>query len=268
MGGKGAENWYVRYGRAISLGLYGWLIIGIIVSAIAFVYYWPPGPGLGFPWSPYRVLMADVGAVMVLLPLILVLCKKYTDNQKWLAEDSGAEYEPGKRYPVWTTRRLVGLAIGAAFFGATGFVTIPYVDLPMIAASFCAILLGPLGAFLSLTVGWILIRFPFAMGIWDPTWWPLGAFLDGGIWAINGYFYHRFIRGREVTRKAPMYALYTVVAVAVHIAVFVGWMVSCLSPAPAVYVDYVNWMMGYPMRVVWTVISLIAADVSWSYLYR
>lgn len=264
---KESESWYVKHGKAISLGLYIWLAVGVVVSILAFIYYWPPGPTLGYPWSPHRILLADLGAVMVMLPIILILCKKYADNQKWLAEDMGLEYEPGKRYPLWTTRRLVGIAIGAALFGASGFLTLGYVDVPMLAASFCAILLGPIGAFLSLTIGWILIRYPLAMGIWDPTWWPLGAFLDGGIWTIAGYFYHRFIRGRKLKRKAPMYILYTVVVVAVHMAVFVGWMVTCLSPAPAVYVDYMNWLASYPLRVLWVFVSLVAADASWRYLY-
>jgi hypothetical protein len=261
-------GWFLRYSKVISMALYAWIILGTIATVALFIIFWPPGPALGWPWSPYRILMADSFAVFVLLPMGLLVCKWYAENQKWLAEDNGDEYEEGKNYPVWTTRRIVGIAIGAAFFGATSFVQIPGVDLAIIAASFIAILLGPISALLSLTLGWILIRFPLVMGVWDPTWWPIGALLDGGIWAINAYIYHRFIRGKELKNKVPYYAVYIAIAIILHALVFIGWLLTALNPAPAVYLEYVNWLLNIPMQIVWVTVALVASDAAWRYIYR
>jgi len=153
----------------------------------------------GVAYSPERMMMLCAYSLLATMPLWLWSTYRYMSNQKWLAEDIGVPYEPGKKYPVWTTKRIVAIALGIALFGISGVVPATTFDLPQFVATFLTVLYGPIEGGIGVGLGFLLIRGPLFSGILNPFQLIAYCFGDGMIYFVAGQFYREYIHYKPLS---------------------------------------------------------------------
>jgi hypothetical protein len=105
----------------------------------------------------------------------------------------GLPYEPGRKYPLFTTKRIIVAALGVALFGISGIVPATTFDLPQFVASFLTILYGPIEGGIGVGLGFLLIRGPIFTGYTNPFQLIAYCLGDGMIYFAAGQFYRQFI---------------------------------------------------------------------------
>ncbi len=188
----------VRRNRMLLLGLF---FVGLIVG-FGYLYMaapWSEGPGVS--GTPQRWLIAMIYATLTGAPAWAYGIYYYSTEQKWLAEDLGLPYEEGKKYPCWTAKRIVSVALGIALFGMSGIVPATTFDLPQFAATFLTILYGPIEGAIGVGVGFALIRGPLFSGWLSPINLLAVMWADGAIYALGGVFYRKYIHPWPTNRR-------------------------------------------------------------------
>ncbi len=194
----------------------GWFIAGLVAMGGLYLYFWPPGPAMGVAYSPQRWMLSSLWAFLIMLPLWAWGYHYYIGHQQWLAEDMGLPYEEGKRYPIWTTRRVAACALGIALFGASGAVPASAFDLPQFVASFLTVLYGPIEGMIGVGLGFALIRGPIFVGRLDPFYLSAVCLGDGMIYAVMGNVYRKYIHYRPTTYRYLGVVLYYISQLPLH----------------------------------------------------
>ena len=194
--------------RTIDYILIAWGVLGA-----GWFYWWtmglePWGPALGVAGSALRNINNTIATSVWAIPWILFLCKSQYENQRWRAEDLGVVYELGKKYPFWTTRRIVAIGLASAFHIGCAIVPSSFLDLCGVAATFIAVLFGPFDTFIMINVAF-WIRLPLFHGLSDPIaiyqimlyhvyysqcsyiWhrWDKQRFVKGGVMVASGILF-------------------------------------------------------------------------------
>jgi len=173
--------------------LEAWVIAGMIGYILTWLALNPTSPAWGVSWSPERAMLMALLAVIGCLPIWVWSTYRYGMMQKWLAEDRGVPYEPGKRYPLWTPKRIVIIALGIALFGISGVVPATTFDLAQFVATFLTVLYGPIEGGIGVGLGFLIIRGPLFTGILNPFLLIAYCLGDGMIYFAAGQFYRQFI---------------------------------------------------------------------------
>lgn len=168
-------------------------IVGMIACFILFIVLNPTSPKWGTSFSPERTMLMTLYAVVGCLPMWFWSTYRYGMMQKWLAEDAGLPYEPGKRYKLWITKRIVTIALGIALFGISGIVPSTTFDLPQFVATFLTVLYGPIEGGIGVGLGFLLIRGPLFTGLLNPFILIAYCIGDGMIYFVAGQFYRQFV---------------------------------------------------------------------------
>ncbi len=200
-----------------------------ILGMLAGIAFWfgmdVLSPKWGVASSPERLMLACAYAILATGPLWVWSTYRYTINQKWLAEDLSLPYEKGKKYPVWTTKRIVVIALGIALFGISGVVPATTFDLPQFVATFLTVLYGPIEGGIGVGLGFLLIRGPLFSGILNPFQLIAYCLGDGMIYFVAGQFYKEFIHYKPLSWRLTIGLVIYVICVNFF---HVGWVLPGL----------------------------------------
>lgn len=212
----------------------------------------------GVAYSPERMMLLCAFALLATMPLWLWSTYRYMNNQKWLAEDIGVPYEPGKKYPVWTTKRIVAIALGIALFGISGVVPATTFDLAQFVATFLTVLYGPIEGGIGVGLGFLLIRGPLFSGILNPFQLIAYCFGDGMIYFVAGQFYREFIAYKPLSWRLTVgLAIYVLCVNSFHAGFYIPglfWGVAgdYIRFGPrAVSLARRMWRMAYWIPIAW-----------------
>ena len=186
--------------RTLDLILLAWTGIGAVIFAALFIMWWPPGPTLGVAWSPERMFLQGIGAITIWIPLWLLGCNQYFKHKEWMAADEGEDYDPKKKYKIWTTRRVVSSAIMIAMTGACGVLPASVFDIAQFTLVFGATFFDPMVGALGMMFGNMLMRAPLG-GSFNPFMIAGWMFTDAFSCAWVGYLYSRWVRFETDKRK-------------------------------------------------------------------
>ena len=231
------DSFYWKNHRAISAGLNAWLAIGYVYFVGVLMYTQPWGPNLGVASSPQRLMWQASVSIVMVLPHALWLMKYWIDHQEWVAEANGEEYEQGKIYDVFTTKRIIISAIGMALFGASGAFWTPMLDVPGLIWQFLAICYDPIVCWFGVTFGFALIRGPLFQGMWNPFQIIRVGICDAPMLMFVANIWWRYWRPNYLTGKMSLFRAsieYTILGLAIHYPTG-GWTFfssRILSPDP------------------------------------
>ncbi len=218
--------------------LRAWVALGILGGTVFWVVTYPPSVKWGVPDSPERVLLGFAFAIIATVPIWVWSTYRYGMEQKWLAEDMGIPYEAGKRYPLWTRRRIVVCALGIAMFGISGIVPATTFDLPQFVATFLTVLYGPIEGGVGVGLGYLFIRGPIFEGTLNPLLLLTNCFIDGAIYFAAGHFYRQFIYPKVTSWRLTIGLIaYVFFVDRLHVGWFIpgltwGTVWSCLWAGP------------------------------------
>lgn len=262
--------WYIKYGRAITILLLAWLAAGTVAYYYLLLTFKPWTGALGVAGSAQRVFFMGFGCYLYWLPIPLLCMHLYVQHQEWLAEDMGQRYEEGKYYPVFTTKRLITMALAMALFGASGAIRV--IDIPGIVMSFVNVLYGPIEAFLALGFGYFFIRGPIFLGQFDFFQLSRNLIYDGGHACLSAFMFRKWLRTRLQTQKLSIpvvYVIYGLLREYYHMLAYdittrvwinpaplylVGWIQSLILPVPPLMVPgrmnvFLNHTVGFFMAM-------------------
>ena len=238
--------------------LSGLSVVGMLAGLAFWIAVKPPLEKWGVAFSPERIMIMCAYGILATGPLWLWSTYRYMTNQKWLAEDIGVPYEPGKKYPVWTTKRIVAIALGIALFGISGVVPATTFDLPQFVATFMTVLYGPIEGGIGVGLGFLLIRGPLFSGILNPFQLIAYCLGDGMIYFVAGQFYREYLAYRPLSWRLSIgLVVYTLCVNFFHIGFYipglwwgVGYSFTASGPLPAMLADRV-FRDAYWVPVAW-----------------
>jgi len=225
-----------------------YLAVSMILAWVIFFVINPlssASTGLGVPSGPVRYLWAVLLGILYDGPQVIFFSYYYIHQQRWLAQDIGVPYEEGKKYPWMTPKRLVGMAMGIAFFGISGIVPAGTFDFAQFAAVFLTIVYGPLEGGTGVALGW-LIRGPVFTGVLSPVVLLNDFIWDGSTYFTMGVVYRKFILPQGANwRSTAGLATYAATQMPLHITV--GWFIPS-NP-------YIMTTTGPAFAATWTTIN-------------
>jgi hypothetical protein len=240
--------------RIISLGLLGWLVAGVIVYLVVTLIVDPFGPTMGVAFSPERIGYMYLQTFAVWVPLSAFLMYRFSRHPEWIAPVG--KYVPGRSYKVWSSWTLAAIAITAALYAGTGFISgVTNVDLPALVTAFMAAYFGPIVALPGIVVG-AFIRFALGGMPWlAPPTVVAFAFTDATKWVVAGSLIFWIVRARGK-------GLFTAGAWALVVpASIVAWlfitMANIFTQGPWEYFEGFFFFFFVPVVLVTSIISII-----------
>jgi hypothetical protein len=222
-----------RRQRMIMNALRIYVPISMLAAMIYYLVLWPPSPAWGIPDSPQRQVLRLGYALLASLPFWIWGTYRFSISYKWIAQDLGVPYEPGKKYPLFHTKMIVAVALGIALFSISGAVPFTTFDLAQFVATFVTLLYGPVAGGLAVGLGDLLIRGPIFMGWLDPAVLLYCSLVDGSIYFVAGHFYRQYIYGKPIQWRLTIGLLaYFLVVNAFHWGWFIpgfGWGIAWQS---------------------------------------
>lgn len=237
-------------------------ISSFILGVITWIAFRPWTEDLGPSFSPARIaLVYAICALTLLIPGIMCMLL-FIRNEKWLAPPG--RYVPGVRYAPFSTYTLTAAAIVAAIYAVGGFPTGVNIDLPALITAFSATYFGSVVCFLAFIIGFF-VRWAIGGATWLAIAMlvPVVAFIDGGVWAINGFIYWYFTRKEGIRYSFLRVVIAIILMVLVHIF---GWLfvyAATLNPGPAA-IAYVAFAFStwYTTAIVFVIVgSLIGESI-------
>jgi len=180
------------------------VLLGMVGGLTMWIILFPPSERWGVSFSQKRIMLMFTYTVMVALPLWLWSIYRYATKQRWLAEDLGVTYEPGKRYPFLTHRRILHISVGVLLYGLSGIFSSSPIDLPQFVATYMMIIYGPVEGGLSAGLGFLLIRGPFLDKILNPYYLITYGLGGGLVYLIAGQFYREYLRHLSIRWRGTL----------------------------------------------------------------
>jgi hypothetical protein len=250
------------------------VIVGMLSGLSLWVLSDPTSERWGITFSSGRIMLLSAYTLLVAFPFWIWGIYRFSVNQRWLAEDLGVPYTFGKRYPLWTRKRIFNISLGIMAVGLSGLVPTTLVDLPRFTATCLTILHGPIEGGLCAGLSFLLIRGPFFNGITNPSHLVAYCLGEGMVYLVAGQFYREYINGMSIRRKLTIGLLLYVV----YVNFFdIGFIVPGLfwgvadnyigfGPLPVSLARRV-WQITYWLPTVW-VFSVVGAYLTATVLQR
>lgn len=170
-------------------------------------------------------------------------------------------YEPEKKYPLWTTRRIMELVASAAAVLAFSMVKLPGYELDLVSTglTFSAIYWGaPVAGFGSM-IGSALRATISGWSIADIV---SCAFNDAALYSILAIVWRRFVEGRKIERRILGYILFLISWFVTHNLVWIPPYGVIAFPwemfVPWWIFEYELWLI--PVSAITIVLGIVGAE--------
>ncbi|MGQ4833663.1 MAG: hypothetical protein ACP6IS_07195 [Candidatus Asgardarchaeia archaeon] len=238
--------------------------VSFIIGVIAILIGQPWTEALGASYSPARIGLAYVAAILIYFIPAIILTMLFVQKPEWLAPPG--RYSPETKYEILSPYVLVATAIAAAIYAVGGLPTGVNIDLPALITAFTAVYFGPLVSLLAFFIGF-LVRWLIGGATWlpSPILVPFVAILDSGVWAVNAYIYWAIMRsGRFKITGANRYGYLVFLIIIMILVHLFGWLfVYAFTMNPwAAYIGYISFAFAswYPTTIVFIIIGAIIGE--------
>ncbi|MGC8987787.1 hypothetical protein [Infirmifilum sp.] len=231
-----------------------------VVAALAWLVSAPWSPNLGPSFSPERITLLYIVTTLGLFIPGIIFAYLFAQNPKWIAPPG--KYVEGAKYSMLSPYQLTAAAIAAAVYAIGGLPTGINIDLPALICAFTAVYFGSVAAILAFSIGFF-IRWLIGGASWlaIPLLAPAIAFIDSGVWSINGYIYWNIMRKEGAKPSYIKMIIAMILMILVHLVGWLGVYAFTVNPLEgAIAYAAFAFSTWYPTAIVFMIIGVLIAE--------